>query len=165
VILVVWAGHTSRYAARQAIRLLSEGKTRLLGTVLQRLDRRQMSVDYKSYYYPYSRSKYYRRESDKKSAGEDVSSPQSETAPKENLVAQDTNLVLLRQSKFTETQIVTILKEADAGRPVDEICRKYGISSATYSKWKAKYGGLEATDVSLEIAELKDVIEKKPDVG
>ena len=165
VILVVWAGHTSRYAARQAIRLLSEGKTRLLGTVLQRLDRRQMSVDYKSYYYPYSRSKYYRRESDKKSAGEDVSSPQSETAPKENLVAQDTNLVLLRQSKFTETQIVTILKEADAGRPVDEICRKYGISSATYSKWKAKYGGLEATDVSLEIAELKHVIEKKPDVG
>jgi len=66
VILVVWAGHTSRYAARQAIRLLSEGKTRLLGTVLQRLDRRQMSVDYKSYYYPY-RSKYYRRASDKKS--------------------------------------------------------------------------------------------------
>src|SRR3989454_1591583 len=158
VILVVWAGHTSRYAARQAIRLLAEGKNRLLGTVLQRLDRRQMSVDYKSYYYPYSRSKYYRREADKKSAGrreadkksagEDVSSPQSETAPRENLVAQDSNLVLLRQSKFTETQIVTILKEADAGRPVDEICRKYGISSATYSKWKAKYGGLEATDVS-----------------
>jgi len=70
VILVVWAGHTSRYAARQAIRLLSEGKTRLLGTVLQRLDRRQMSVDYKSYYYPYSRSKYYRRASDTKSARE-----------------------------------------------------------------------------------------------
>jgi len=154
-----------------------------------------MSVDYKSYYYPYSRSKYYRRESDKKSAGrreadkksagEDVSFPQPDTAPKENLVAQDTNLVLMRQSKFTETQIVTILKEADAGRPVDEICRKYGISSATYSKWKAKYGGLEATDqkglreledensrlkrlfadLSLEIAALKDVIGKKPDVG
>ncbi len=195
VILVVWAGHTSRYSARQAVRLLSEGKTRLLGTVLQRLDRRQMSVDYKSYYYPYSRSKYYRRESDKKSAGrreadkksagEDVSFPQPDTAPKENLVAQDTNLVLMRQSKFTETQIVTILKEANAGRPVDEICRKYGISSATYSKWKAKYGGLEATDqkglreledensrlkhlyadLSLEIAALKDVIGKKPDVG
>src|SRR5712692_4534080 len=66
VILVVWAGHTSRYSARMAIRLLSEAKTRLLGTVLQRLDRRQMSVDYR-HYYSYSRSKYYRRASDKKS--------------------------------------------------------------------------------------------------
>ena len=72
VILVVWAGHTSRHAARQSIRLLGEGKTRLLGTVLQRLDRRQMSIDYKSYYYPYSRSKYYRRASDKQNAGSQI---------------------------------------------------------------------------------------------
>ena len=57
----------------------------------------------------------------------------------------------MRQSKFTETQIVALLKEADAGRPVNEIWRKYGISSATYYKWKAKYGGLEASDVKRSI--------------
>lgn len=87
----------------------------------------------------------------------------------------------MRQSKFTETQIVSILKEADAGRPVNEIWRSYGISSATYYKWKAKYGGLEASDIkrlkeleqensklkrlyadmALENAALKDLIEKK----
>jgi hypothetical protein len=48
------------------------------------------------------------------------------------------------QSKFTETQIVSILKEADAGRPVNEIWRSCSISSATYEKWKTKYGDTEA---------------------
>ena len=87
----------------------------------------------------------------------------------------------MRQSKFSETQIVSILKEADAGRPVNEIWRKYSISSATYYKWKAKYGGLEASDIkrlkelahengrlkrmdadlSLENAALKEVLAKK----
>jgi putative transposase len=86
----------------------------------------------------------------------------------------------MRQSTFTETQIVSILKEADAGRPVNEIWRTYGISSATQHKLKAKYGGLEASDVkrlkelehenghlkrmyvdlSLENAAIKDVIAK-----
>lgn len=53
----------------------------------------------------------------------------------------------MRQSKLPETQIVSILKEADADRPVNEIWRQYGISAVTYYKWKAKYGGLEASDV------------------
>ena len=49
--------------------------------------------------------------------------------------------VPMRHSKFTEIQIVSILKEADAGRPVNEVWKTYGISSATYYKWKAKNGG------------------------
>ena len=53
----------------------------------------------------------------------------------------------MRQSKFTETQLVSILKEADAGRSVNEIWRSDGISSTTDYKWKAKHGGLEASDI------------------
>jgi putative transposase len=54
----------------------------------------------------------------------------------------------MRQSKFTETQIVNMLKEADAGRPVTELWRTYGISAATDYKWKARYGGLAASDIT-----------------
>jgi putative transposase len=87
----------------------------------------------------------------------------------------------MKKSRFSESQIVAILKESDAGVRVQDIWRKYNISSATYYKWKSKYGGIEVSDVkrlkelegenrrlkqmyadvSLENRALKDLIEKK----
>lgn len=87
----------------------------------------------------------------------------------------------MRKSKFTESQIVRILKEVEGGRMVKEVCREHGISDATYYQWKSKYGGMEAADIrrlreldeenqrlkqmyaelSLENRALKDVIAKK----
>lgn len=53
----------------------------------------------------------------------------------------------MRKSKFTESQIVTTLKQAEAGKQVKNVCRELGISNATYYVWKSKYGGMEASDV------------------
>lgn len=53
----------------------------------------------------------------------------------------------MRTSKFSETQIITILKQGDAGVQVKELCRQAGISTATYYQWKSKYGGLEASEL------------------
>ncbi len=87
----------------------------------------------------------------------------------------------MKKTRFTENQIIAILKEGEAGIQVKEICRKHGISDATYYNWKSKYGGMGASDLkrmkemeselsqlkrmyadmALENRALKDLIEKK----
>jgi putative transposase len=87
----------------------------------------------------------------------------------------------MKKSRFSETQIVSILKQADAGVPIKDLCRQAGISQATYYQWKSKYGGLEASDLkrvkeleaenaklkrmyaelALDNAAMKDLIAKK----
>jgi len=52
----------------------------------------------------------------------------------------------MRRSKYGEEQIIGILKEHEAGLSAAEICRKYGISDATFYKWKAKFGGMDVSD-------------------
>jgi putative transposase len=53
----------------------------------------------------------------------------------------------MRASRYSEEQIIGILREQEAGVATAEVCRRHGISSATFYKWKAKYGGLEVSDV------------------
>ena len=87
----------------------------------------------------------------------------------------------MKKSKFSEAQIVSILKQGDAGIPVKDLCRQAGISTATYYQWKSKYGGMEASDLrrvrdleaenaklkrmyaelALDNAAMKDLIAKK----
>lgn len=87
----------------------------------------------------------------------------------------------MKKSRFTETQIFSILKEVDAGIKVETVCRKHGISNATYYNWKSKYGGMDTSelkrmreleeekaklkkmfaDVSLQNQAMKELFEKK----
>lgn len=86
----------------------------------------------------------------------------------------------MKKSKFNETQIINILKEQDQGLKVEDICRKHGISMATFHNWKSKYGGMQVDELkrlkeleqenarlkklvanqSLEIDIMKDIIKK-----
>ena len=52
----------------------------------------------------------------------------------------------MRRSKYSEEQVIGILKEHEAGVSAAELCRKYGISDATFYKWRSKYGGMEVSD-------------------
>lgn len=51
----------------------------------------------------------------------------------------------MKKSRFTDSQILAILKQAEVGTPIPELCREHGISSATFYKWRAKYGGMDAS--------------------
>jgi len=87
----------------------------------------------------------------------------------------------MKRTRFSENQIIKILKEAESGVPLTDLCRTHGFSKSSFYKWKAKYGGMEASDLrrlrkleeenrrlkqmyaelSLEHQVLKDVVEKK----
>ncbi|MDX6576444.1 MAG: putative transposase [Blastocatellia bacterium] len=61
----------------------------------------------------------------------------------------------MKRSKFSETQIISILKAVEAGRSVRDVCREHEVSDATYYKWKSKYGGMQASDIK-RLRELED---------
>ena len=54
----------------------------------------------------------------------------------------------MRQSRFTEAQIIGMIKEQEAGMPTADVCRKHGLSPSTFYKYKSKYGGMEVSDVA-----------------
>ena len=87
----------------------------------------------------------------------------------------------MKESRFTAEQVINILKEADQGMKIDELCRRYGISKATYYQWKAKFGGMCVSEAqrlrtlesensrlkrlvaeqALDIVTLKEIVSKK----
>jgi putative transposase len=56
-------------------------------------------------------------------------------------------MVFMKKTRFTETQIVKAIKEHEAGRKAEDICRELGITTAAFYKWRQRYGGMEASDV------------------
>lgn len=61
----------------------------------------------------------------------------------------------MKKSKFSDSQIISILKQAEGGTPVPDLCREHGISSATFYKWRAKYGGMD-TALMVRLKELEE---------
>jgi len=61
----------------------------------------------------------------------------------------------MKKSRYPDSQIMAILKQAEAGSPVPELCREHGMSSATFYKWRSKYGGMDASMMS-RLKELED---------
>jgi putative transposase len=61
----------------------------------------------------------------------------------------------MKKSKFTDAQIINILKQAENGMPVPELCREHGIGSATFYKWRSKFGGMDASLMSY-VKQLED---------
>jgi len=51
----------------------------------------------------------------------------------------------MKKSRYSDSQIISILKQAEAGTPVPELCREHGMSNASFYKWRAKYGGMDAS--------------------
>ena len=61
----------------------------------------------------------------------------------------------MKKSRFSDSQIIAVLKQAEAGAPVPELCREHGISSACFYKWRSKFGGMDASMMS-RLKELED---------